>query len=65
MVRASLSDVVKIERHGFKVEPYGTAWILLDPDGDSIQITGHGGVAPTKAACVAEALDRIDAGLYG
>jgi hypothetical protein len=47
-------------RAGYSVERWGShGWRLNAPDGASLQIDGHGGIAPTRWECVTEALRRI------
>ena len=59
-MRSSIQDMAAIKRAGYSTERWGAhGWILRDPQGASVQITGHGSVAPTQWECVAEALDRI------
>ena len=59
-MRVRMQDLATLKRHGYSVEPWGRGWILRDPDGDSIQIEGHGGVSPTQWEAVAEGLRRIE-----
>lgn len=65
--RVTLSDLAKIKEHGYAVQkvdygvgPHDDGWVLLDADGASLQITGHGGVSPTRWEAVAEGLHRIE-----
>lgn len=59
--RATTADLVRIERAGYRVERWGDhGWILLDPEGGQLQITGHGAIAPRKVDAVVEALERIE-----
>lgn len=59
-MRATLSDLAMLKRHGYSVERFGNhGWILLDPEGASLQIEGYGGISPTQAEAVAEGLHRI------
>jgi hypothetical protein len=61
-MRASLQDEAKLKEYGYSVEPWGKGWILLDPEGYSLQVSGHGGISPTRWEAVAEGLDRINQG---
>lgn len=60
-MRASSADLLKLARAGYRVERHGDlGWVLLDPDGASLQIAGWGGVAPTQWEAVAEGLHRLE-----
>lgn len=58
-MRAALSDVARLRRGGYRVEPFGREWTLLDADGAHLMIGEHGCVAPTQWEAVAEGLERI------
>lgn len=61
MARASLTDLAKITRNGYRTERWGNkGWLLLDADGSQLMIGDHGGIAPTQWEAVAEALHRIE-----
>ena len=63
-MRATLTDIAEIQRHGYHVEPYGDGWLLTHDDGSGfgpsqLMVGDHGGVSPTQWEAVAEAQHRI------
>jgi hypothetical protein len=60
MMRATLQDLATLKRSGYSAEKYGDiGWLLLGPEGESLQIAGFGGVCPHQWQAVAEGLARI------
>jgi hypothetical protein len=61
MIRASFTDMMTLERHGYRVAKYGDkGWTLADPEGDFLMIGDHGCVAPRQADAVMEGFVRIE-----
>lgn len=65
---AAATCEAQLAEHGYQVLPldcgFGPvkdSWVLLDPDGDSLQIENWGGVSGYRWAAVAEGLRRIAA----